>query len=484
MSFGFSVGDFLAVGKLTLQLYRSFKDAPGEFSEISRQLSSFYIIIHDLEDQAQDATSLLNRRGTARKEELLDLCNNLQATLEELQGLYSRYKQMGSSAWLRFSLGQQDLTSLRSNLTLHIALIDQFMGSLTMSSIGRIEDRLDGVEIEMGRIFTVLQSLARSNRGKAQSILSAQSSDRQEIWSPLELELRTEGISLEFIRQHRDRIRALVGEVVREEGLDMLGDVEVGESASQIGPLVTSPTVSGRSKSLFTTVTVKNMPIVASEEDIKKAKRQLLGHGFNLKLEWKQKSSLNRRLNGVRQSTIGASLAGNISKHQRIMYQMSTRGDIYGQALCWAAEHGTETALRLVLQKGARVSGQDMGKMALFLAAKRGHEEIVGTLLDAGADVSARSRLGSGQQTALHAAAEHGHERVAALLLNSGADIEDRNCMNGYTPLYFAALYSQTTVIALLLKRGAIFPANGLILPPQCMNRVEKIRNWISQAAP
>jgi hypothetical protein len=33
MSFGFGVGDFLMVGTLTLQLWRSFKNAPGEFSQ-------------------------------------------------------------------------------------------------------------------------------------------------------------------------------------------------------------------------------------------------------------------------------------------------------------------------------------------------------------------------------------------------------------------------------------------------------------------
>jgi hypothetical protein len=54
MSFGFGVGDFLAVGKLVLQLRRSFKDAPGEFEEIGRELSSFYIVIQDLDDQAGD----------------------------------------------------------------------------------------------------------------------------------------------------------------------------------------------------------------------------------------------------------------------------------------------------------------------------------------------------------------------------------------------------------------------------------------------
>ena len=35
MLFGFRAGDFVAITKLTLQLYRSFKGATGEFDEIS-----------------------------------------------------------------------------------------------------------------------------------------------------------------------------------------------------------------------------------------------------------------------------------------------------------------------------------------------------------------------------------------------------------------------------------------------------------------
>ncbi|KAL5321187.1 hypothetical protein ACEPPN_011999 [Leptodophora sp. 'Broadleaf-Isolate-01'] len=84
MSFGFSVGDFLAVGKLSIRLWRSFKDAPQEFAEVSRELSSVNIVIADLSDQAGSLTSLLNRRGASRKDELMTLCDNLMGVLEEL----------------------------------------------------------------------------------------------------------------------------------------------------------------------------------------------------------------------------------------------------------------------------------------------------------------------------------------------------------------------------------------------------------------
>jgi len=70
MSFGFSVGDFIAVSEKTWTIYRACKGAPGEFQELSRELSSLHTILHELEDEARTPASLLNRRGVGRREEL------------------------------------------------------------------------------------------------------------------------------------------------------------------------------------------------------------------------------------------------------------------------------------------------------------------------------------------------------------------------------------------------------------------------------
>jgi hypothetical protein len=88
MSFSFSVGDFLAVGDLARRLYKNFWGVPGEFTEISRQLASFYIVLIKLEDNVVDKNSLLNRRGASRREELLSMRDNLLDTLRELDDLF------------------------------------------------------------------------------------------------------------------------------------------------------------------------------------------------------------------------------------------------------------------------------------------------------------------------------------------------------------------------------------------------------------
>jgi len=54
----------------------------------------------------------------------------------------------------------------------------------------------------------------------------------------------------------------------------------------------------------------------------------------------------------------------------------------------------------------------------LILASWMGHTEVVGLLLRKGADVSAKTNIGS---TALKLAAERGHEKIVALLRKYGA---------------------------------------------------------------
>lgn len=96
------------------------------------------------------------------------------------------------------------------------------------------------------------------------------------------------------------------------------------------------------------------------------------------------------------------------------------------------------------------------GLPALHWAAKHGHESLVKLLLNSGFDVASQhdTVLGEGT-TALHLAAHSGELGVAKLLLQAGADVNTLNGM-GRTPLFFAAMHAQEPVARLLLENGAI----------------------------
>ncbi len=97
-----------------------------------------------------------------------------------------------------------------------------------------------------------------------------------------------------------------------------------------------------------------------------------------------------------------------------------------------AARVGDVRVIKENLDKGADVDAGDpqTGVPPLALATLFGHPEAVDALIQSGADVNGRDRLGS---TALHGAAFLGHVRSAGLLLDAGADPDTRNS-DGATP--------------------------------------------------
>jgi ankyrin repeat protein len=97
------------------------------------------------------------------------------------------------------------------------------------------------------------------------------------------------------------------------------------------------------------------------------------------------------------------------------------------------------------------------GFTALHLASFFGHPETVRALIDAGADVSARTTNALDNQP-LHAAVAGGEARArlacARLLVEEGADVNGRQS-GGYTPLMSAAENGDEDLAELLLARGA-----------------------------
>ncbi|MBM4183783.1 MAG: hypothetical protein FJ207_06090 [Gemmatimonadetes bacterium] len=120
-----------------------------------------------------------------------------------------------------------------------------------------------------------------------------------------------------------------------------------------------------------------------------------------------------------------------------------------------AAASGDVAAVRSVLAQGADVNGAEGdGLTALHVAAERGHAPIVGLLIERGAAVEAKTRIGS--YTPLHLAAMGAHADVAAHLLDAGADADAVTTNTGVTPLHLAAAaIGGAETVATLLARGA-----------------------------
>lgn len=133
------------------------------------------------------------------------------------------------------------------------------------------------------------------------------------------------------------------------------------------------------------------------------------------------------------------------------------------RALCMNPD-ATPQAIEEFLETGIDIdvkAKDEDSKTPLMVAAVYNRPAIVEALLKAGADIEAGSRCDRprnaiGKTPLMYAAGYNPDPEVVGLLVNSGADIEARTKYNGQTPLMFAAKWSPSPmVIEVLLKSGA-----------------------------
>jgi hypothetical protein len=106
-----------------------------------------------------------------------------------------------------------------------------------------------------------------------------------------------------------------------------------------------------------------------------------------------------------------------------------------------------------LISKGANVNQtDDVGFPALSIAAGRRDEKMTKLLLEAGADVNARSATLN--DTALARAAQDSNGETVRILLAAGAHVDDRDGA-GWTPLFNAALKGDLEIVEALLSAGA-----------------------------
>ena len=83
---------------------------------------------------------------------------------------------MGRKAWLRVQLGLKDLNNLRGKLTIHLAAINALFSSVSLSSLGRLEQQIGQIEPVIAMIAQMLLEFVKEEKAgiKAPTVLSAQ----------------------------------------------------------------------------------------------------------------------------------------------------------------------------------------------------------------------------------------------------------------------------------------------------------------------
>ena len=121
MSFGYAVGDFIAVGTLAWNVYKSCKEAPESFGNISFEVLSLHAVLKEAEE-----TVFAQHLSPTQQERLKAVGDGCQHVLKDLDDLCQKYQSLGTQSkrtWDRMKWGTEDIAELRARLTSNTVLL-------------------------------------------------------------------------------------------------------------------------------------------------------------------------------------------------------------------------------------------------------------------------------------------------------------------------------------------------------------------------
>lgn len=112
MSFGWGVGNFVAILGLAIKVYTSYRDAPGDYRDISEEAAAFRILIEKAAQHFNSPTISSDDRYYGQK-----VLNGCQDILEDLNSVIEKYK----------SLAVIDVVTFRERLISNAVLLNGFV---------------------------------------------------------------------------------------------------------------------------------------------------------------------------------------------------------------------------------------------------------------------------------------------------------------------------------------------------------------------
>ena len=153
MSFGFSVGDFIAILQLAIKVRKEFIGAPDQFKNISEEcvarsyrwhlltvlwnrIRRLAIVLQDADISVSECE--LNDQQQAHLQEFSCGCRSV---LEKVEKTLGKYGELDSSnrtlskrvkrVWKRFTWEPEDIRELRDQITVNITLLNTFLEGIS-----------------------------------------------------------------------------------------------------------------------------------------------------------------------------------------------------------------------------------------------------------------------------------------------------------------------------------------------------------------
>lgn len=131
MSFGYSVGDIIAVSQLAIKVCLAYRDGPENHRQISEEVEALQLLIDDATRCFENTT--LGSDVCKRGQKAMKGC---QSVLEELYSLIDKYKdQARTNVINRVKISYEDFAKLRARLTTNALLLTSFIDRFVIPAL-------------------------------------------------------------------------------------------------------------------------------------------------------------------------------------------------------------------------------------------------------------------------------------------------------------------------------------------------------------
>ncbi|CAI7587706.1 unnamed protein product [Penicillium pancosmium] len=137
MSFGFGVGDFIAIINQASKLRKAFVGAPSQCKELSDELRSLQSVIHDVDVDL--STTELNSH---QRDDLTAITKCCRDTLTDIENVIKKYSAKESHSirriWRRATWDPDELRHLRDRVCVNVGNLNAFNGKLARIQISDV----------------------------------------------------------------------------------------------------------------------------------------------------------------------------------------------------------------------------------------------------------------------------------------------------------------------------------------------------------
>ncbi|RSL90156.1 hypothetical protein CDV31_015738 [Fusarium ambrosium] len=153
MTFGFGVGDFIAVLELVNKVRKDFQSAPSQFEDISNEVRSLSIVLSDVDVTVSELELDPYQRNDLQHviSSCRDVLERLEDTLDKYTDLHAEKGRLGSrvkKAWKRINWEPDDIRELRERITLNTTLLNTFLGGISSQTMYAIKHGVDRLNLQ------------------------------------------------------------------------------------------------------------------------------------------------------------------------------------------------------------------------------------------------------------------------------------------------------------------------------------------------